>query len=405
MSKSTTKQRSEKPEKPHPDFPLFAHDTRRWAKKVLGKIHYFGRWEDPQGALKNWLEQKDDLLAGRKPRPKSEGLTLRDLLNHFLTAKRQIMESGELTPRSFQDYYDSCSRVADAFGKTRAVSDLHPGDFNDYRATIAKKWGPVAIGNEVQRVRSLFKYGFESGLMERPMLFGPLFKKPKRRDIRLARQAAAPKFFDADEIRKMLESARPQMKAMILLAINCGWGNTDIAMLQFKHLDLAAAMADYPRHKTAILRRSPLWPETVRAIKEATKVRPEPKADVDAGCVFITKYGERWKRVLSVQEIKGDGNPIQRRSETDSVGLEFAKLLRRVKIPRQKGVNFYALRHTFRTIASETGDLEAVERIMGHEDADDMGATYQEWRKNEREDARLKRVTDHVRAWLYGELR
>ena len=85
-----------KPQKPYPDFPLFAHATRRWAKKIKGRFVFFGPWDDPEGALQRYLDQKDDLHAGRSPRPSTykDGLTLRELANRFLTAKkRKVMRA------------------------------------------------------------------------------------------------------------------------------------------------------------------------------------------------------------------------------------------------------------------------------------------------------------------------
>src|SRR5437660_41699 len=90
-----------KPKKPYPEFPLFPHATRRWAKKIRGKLHYFGPWGDPDGALRKYLDQKDDLHAGRLPRVQGEGLTLRELCMQFLASKKQLEESGELRPRSY----------------------------------------------------------------------------------------------------------------------------------------------------------------------------------------------------------------------------------------------------------------------------------------------------------------
>src|SRR5215468_6597138 len=93
-----------KPNKPYPEFPLTAHPAGYWCKKIRGKLHYFGPWDDPDGALAKYLEQKDALHAGRKPRQGGEGLTVKDLANHFLNAKKALVDAAELSPRSFADY-------------------------------------------------------------------------------------------------------------------------------------------------------------------------------------------------------------------------------------------------------------------------------------------------------------
>ena len=89
-----------KPTKPRPDFPLFAHAAGVWAKKIRGKLPYFGPWADPDGALAKYLEQKDALHAGRKPREDTGGLSVKELANRFLNAKQALVDAGPFDSRA-----------------------------------------------------------------------------------------------------------------------------------------------------------------------------------------------------------------------------------------------------------------------------------------------------------------
>src|SRR4051794_31138941 len=116
-SNSTRTPGPSKPAKPYPDSPLFPHATRRWAKKVRGQMHYFGPWADPDGALTKYLEQKDDLHAGRTPRTDTGELTVKQLANHFLSAKQALVDTGELSPRTWVEYKAATDLIVKTFGK------------------------------------------------------------------------------------------------------------------------------------------------------------------------------------------------------------------------------------------------------------------------------------------------
>ncbi len=76
-----------KPGKPRPDFPLYAHAVGKWAKTIRGKTYYFGDWADPEGALEEYIDQRDDLYAGRTPTAKG-GPSVREACNAWLDSPR-----------------------------------------------------------------------------------------------------------------------------------------------------------------------------------------------------------------------------------------------------------------------------------------------------------------------------
>src|SRR5688572_10387762 len=132
---------TERPVKPRKDFPLFAHASGRWAKKVCGHLAYFGRWDaDAKGeaALQQWIDQKDALLAGltqrrirekraaADPTAQPNGHTVADLVNGFLTAKKKLVENGERQQRTLDDYILVGERIGAVFGRDRLLDDLTP---------------------------------------------------------------------------------------------------------------------------------------------------------------------------------------------------------------------------------------------------------------------------------------
>jgi integrase len=397
-SDSTRKPRSRKaadrPKKPSREFPLSPHPSGTWQKKIRGKIHYFGRWarrvngklvriegDGCKEALEEYKAVADDLHAGRTPRVKGDGLTVMDLCNRFLTAKLHQREAGEITARTFDEYKAMTDRLVSTFGKTRLVDDLAADDFEALRDAMTKQWGPVRLGNEIQKVRTVFKYAYEAGLVEKPICYGPQFKKPSASVLRRHRAKNGERMLETNELRKLIDAAPVQLKAMLLLGVNAGFGNHDIATLPLSSLDLGAGWVNYPRPKTGIARHCPLWPETVAALREAIAARPEPRQEEASGLAFVTTRGRPW---LS----RGIANPVS---------VAARNLMKTVGI-HHEGIGFYTLRHVSRTVAGAARDPAAIDLIMGHSDPS-MGARYRE----RVEDSRLQAVAEHVRQWLFGE--
>jgi integrase len=418
-----------KPKKPRPDFPLFANGNGYWSKKCKGKVVNFGRWArvvdgvlTPVDYDQGWIDAERtynlryaDVVAGRvrgtvvsdDPSSRSDGdVTMGVLRDRFLTAKSDALDAGDIVPRSYFDYKATMLMLIQQFGEHRRVDDLTPADFENLKRymTRDRDWGPSKRGNEITRVKMVFKFAYDSELIDSPIRFGQSFKKPPKRLMRQHRQEGGKKLFTREEIlslldgktvtekakKKKLAGATPALRAMILLGINCGFGNSDVSSLQRSAIDFKKGWIDYPRPKTGVDRRCKLWPETIAALQAAIAERPKPNLPADDDCVFLTqKGGNRWVRI----EVGKSGGMVQ----CNCVSQEFKKLLQRLDINGRRGLGFYSLRHTFRTIADATKDFPAVRFIMGHADSS-IDDAYRE----EIDDSRLEAVVQHVRAWLFG---
>lgn len=350
-----------KPQKPYTGFPLFPHNNGQWAKKIGGKLRYFGKWSDWRSALKSY-----HLLVGG---PKE---TLEHVIERYLESRRRLGDAGH---RHLTDLRWTLRRFKKIIGPKKMLAHLKSADYERWRAELNQTNGPVSVANHVRKVRTFLGWCVDENIIKQ-MPVTKALKKPTRAQLRLERARRGSKMFEAAEIRKLLKFVPFQMKAMILLGINAGLGPTDLAKLKSEHIVDGWLM--YPRSKTGVERRIPLWKETQEALSDVIR----PQDDL----VFRTATG----RPCLNEFATGVDSPITAKFRRWCKDLDIYK----------KGRGIYGLRHTVQTIGEESGDTVATSAILGHvPDADDMSAVYRE----RISDSRLKKVVDFIHDWLFGK--
>lgn len=335
-------------------FPLTLHATGQYCKKIKGKLYYFGT--DKRVAHERYLEQAAALHAGRRPMGTSSdgAITIKLLGNLYLDHQQGKVEHGELSAQYYADQVRCLKGLVLFFGQHTPVWEIATLDLQNYKRNLSKKYGSSRLNLNIAVMKAMFHWAVKNEVIEKAPNLDAVSK------VKITRKKKAT--FTSEQIHKLLENADLQMKAMIWLGLNCGFGCTDCSELLWRHIDLEQGRIDYPRGKTGVERNLPLWPETVASLKALPNVTHR---------VFNTCRGNAWVRVIE----KVDGNGVTKLSKHDGVTKAFAKLMKEARVKLEKQAGFYSLRRTAATLAAESGDPFAVQRLLGHADLK-MATTY-----------------------------
>ena len=185
----------------------------------------------------------------------------------------------------FAEYKETTDLLVAAFGKKRLVDDLAADDFEKLRADMAKRWGPVRLGNAITRVKSVFKYGVDNGLIDTAVRYGSEFKKPDKAGS--ASIGANGEKMLSRRLRRMIDAADVQLRAMILLGLNAGYGNNGhLATLPLTTVNRNSNWLTFARPKPASTAAAGSGQKPRRRCA-AIAERPAPRLETDAGLTFI----------------------------------------------------------------------------------------------------------------------
>lgn len=392
----------QRPEKPCPDFPLFPHGCGQWAKKIHGRMHYFGPWADPEGAERALQAFLAKDASGRLPiAPANNTQAFSRIVDAYITKRHGDLQAKTIGLRYYRDLTNMVKALAKLIDLTRPVNALGPADWARAHQQLRRKHGASTVTRFVVMVRTMLKWAAEMGLIDQ-MRTGPDFKVVPVAQLRREQGARGTRLYEPTDVKRMIEAATNPLKAMLLLAMNGGMGNEDLGSLRLGDVDLKRGFYDSTRHKTGVRRRFPLWPDTIKALKVVIASRPKPLDPTNADLVFLTAFGVPFVRTTAIVK---DGDTVGARS-VDSIGFLFNRLLLGLEIrkpsPKNElvgltdGRGFYSLRRLHRTLADDLKDTSAARRIMGHADPG-----IEKHYVLDVPDARLMAVTDHVRSKIF----
>jgi integrase len=336
-------------------FPLTLHPTGQYCKKIKGKLYYFGT--EKKVALQRYLEQAAYLHTGQNPTPYSANnhITIKALCNLYLEHQNSSVQAAQMTASYYRDQVNSLRMLARFLGRHCLVNEISTLDLQNYKKKLLKSRGSAhRVNLNIGIMKAMFHWAKKNDVLENTPNIDAVSK------VKIVQKERP--VFTVKQIEKLLVTANTQMKAMILLGLNCGFGCTDCAELKWKDLDFENGRVKLNRKKTGIARNLPLWPETVESLKKVPK---------SGKLIFYTYKRNPWVRTIKTT----DKNGSVKYSNDNAISKKFSKLMKKIRIKTEKGVGFYTLRRTAATLAAKSGDPFAVQRLLGHADLK-MATTY-----------------------------
>jgi integrase len=268
-------------------------------------------------------------------------ITAKNLANRFLMAQQANWRNPKTTLKCYKDWLGRFIKDHPHL----KIADYTVEKFAAWKLSLKERgYSPESINHYLGAVRTMFTFAEETDIVEK----APKLKRVKNETKVKAGPTEKP-LYTLEELNKLLKKADLQMKTMIMLALNCGFGPKDIRDLTWDHID--GERVTLPRSKTGVCQTYLLWLETRALLDEIRQQRAaiilrmikRRGQSYDNGHVFITRFWKCWGK--------------------DAIAGQFRKLCKKAKIPCY---GFYRLRHCASTAMSLVATPHVHRKFMRH---------------------------------------
>ena len=289
----------------------FGGYTKDQARNVLAKLR---------------IEKLDEKLGFKKPN--GEAI----LFETF--AKEYLELYAKQNKRSWARDEISLENLKRSF-RGKSLRDIGPEDAERYKAKRKAQVSPATVNRELACLKTLFNKAVEWGKIETSPI--KAVKKFKENNVK-------ERILSASEVGRLLEAAGPEIRPVLITALNTGMRRGEILSLKWEDVNFVKGFILIENSKSGRSRKVPmnnLVIETLRAVPRVAEhvfFNPETKTHIKD-----VKTG--FKSACSRAKEKPDDK----------------------KDPGIVGVRFHDLRHTAASKMIEAGvDLVTVSKILGH---------------------------------------
>jgi integrase len=301
---------------------------------------------DPQRYYQR--EVWNDRLASLKRRAAPRGETIAEHIAAYLAQRQSDADTGKLSVDRLHSLRIQLAAFEAWVDGSRSIKEINGPMLIEYKAhTDSKCKSKRTSGHRLEAVKTWVKWLWVTDRIENLPRAMVAKDKSLKIDKASAEATANIKTFTVDQIKVLLARAVRRTKLYILLALNTGMYQVDIASMKRSEVDLGAQTITRKRTKTKDVQSVPtvtyrLWDETAELLKQEMALDGE-----------LALLGE-------------NGNPLRAHAKNgtrnDAVKNAFFRLTKKTSI---KG-NFKMLRKSSASLLADSAWPDVVDLFLGH---------------------------------------
>ncbi|QEG42087.1 tyrosine-type recombinase/integrase [Roseimaritima ulvae] len=238
-----------------------------------------------------------ELVVSDKGTPTGER-RISKLAEVWHSERRKQVERGELTLKQWSEDQSKLQVFRDFifanYPNVVFADQITPEILNQYRD---KQWEFVDCGTENSIGRETLKKRLSNVRQWLGFLVDHNYLAELPKDLskyaRVKIDKPKPIFWTIAEIKKLAEQATPRTKLYLMLGLNCGWTQKDIATLEASMIDWDTRIIERGRSKTGVRSKCRLWPSTLALLERERRNNSKTKGPLLLNANGLPLYYER----------------------------------------------------------------------------------------------------------------